>query len=36
MLERSAWTVPSQYVIDGDAVVPLRADETMAWRVVDA
>jgi dihydroorotase len=35
-LERSAWTVPSQYVIDGDTVVPLRAGEAMAWRVVNS
>jgi dihydroorotase len=34
-LERSAWTVPRQYPVDGDAVVPLRAGERMAWRVVD-
>src|SRR5947207_3903330 len=32
-LERSAWTVPSQYAIDGDAIVPLRAGETIRWRV---
>src|SRR5437868_3299038 len=34
-LERSAWTVPLQYPVNGDAVVPLRAGETMRWRVVD-
>ncbi len=34
-LERSAWTVPMQYPVDGDAVVPLRAGETMRWRVVE-
>ena len=34
-LERSAWTVPAQYPIDGDAVVPLRAGEAMHWRVMD-
>jgi dihydroorotase len=34
-LERSSWTVPSQYPIDRDAVVPLRAGETIRWRVVD-
>ena len=34
-LERSAWTVPAQYPIDGDAVVPLRAGEAMRWRVTD-
>ncbi|TMH64690.1 MAG: dihydroorotase [Betaproteobacteria bacterium] len=32
-LERSVWTVPSQYAIDGDAIVPLRAGETIRWRV---
>src|SRR5437762_6064129 len=34
-LERSTWTVPLQYPVDGDAVVPLRAGETMRWRVMD-
>jgi dihydroorotase len=34
-LERSAWTVPLQYPVNGDAVVPLRAGEMMRWRVVD-
>ena len=33
-LERSAWTVPLQYPVNGDAVVPLRAGEMMRWRVV--
>jgi dihydroorotase len=35
-LERSTWTVPLQYPVDGDAVVPLRAGETMRWRVLEA
>jgi dihydroorotase len=34
-LERSAWTVPLRYPINGDAVVPLRAGETMRWQVVE-
>jgi dihydroorotase len=33
-LERSAWTVPLEYPVGGNAVVPLRAGETMRWRVV--
>jgi len=35
-LERSAWTVPLQYPVNGDAVVPLRAGETMRWRILEA
>jgi dihydroorotase len=34
VLERSAWTLPQQYPIDGDAIVPLRAGETIRWRIM--
>jgi len=34
-LEKSAWTVPADYpFLDGDPLVPLRAGETIAWRLV--
>jgi len=33
-LERKAWTVPTEYPFDTQPVVPLRAGETLAWRVV--
>ena len=32
-LRRRPWTVPREYPFDGDPVVPLRAGETLAWRV---
>jgi dihydroorotase len=32
-LRRRPWTVPDAYPFDGDPVVPLRAGETLAWRV---
>ncbi|MCC7326639.1 MAG: dihydroorotase [Burkholderiales bacterium] len=35
-LERKPWTVPDQYPFGADALVPLRAGETMRWRVADA
>jgi len=39
-LRREPWTVPASYPFDatreGARVVPLRAEETVAWRVVDA
>ena len=34
-LERSTWTVPESYPFGDDRVVPLRAGEPLAWRVVD-
>ncbi|MEO5561034.1 MAG: dihydroorotase [Dokdonella sp.] len=36
VLERRAWTVPQQIGEDGNAVVPFRADQTLAWRLADA
>ena len=33
-LERRLWQVPASYPFGGDEVVPLRAGETVAWRVV--
>jgi dihydroorotase len=35
-LERQPWQVPDSYPFGDDVVVPLRAGETIAWRVVDA
>jgi len=32
-LSRRPWTVPAEYPFDGDSVVPLRAGDTLAWRV---
>jgi dihydroorotase len=34
-LERRPWQVPGSYPFADDEVVPLRAGETVAWRVVD-
>jgi dihydroorotase len=34
-LEKKAWTVPSSYPFGDDRVVPLAADETLAWQLVD-
>lgn len=34
-LEKLTWTVPADYpFLDGDPLVPLRAGETVAWRLV--
>jgi dihydroorotase len=33
-LERQDWTVPADYPFGPDSVVPLRAGETLRWRVV--
>jgi dihydroorotase len=33
-LERADWTVPPEFPFGPDTVVPLRAGETMRWRVV--
>ena len=32
-LERASWTLPKEYSVDGHALVPLRAGETLRWRV---
>jgi len=32
-LKREAWTIPSEYAFAGDTIVPLRAGETLRWRV---
>jgi dihydroorotase len=32
-LVRESWNVPAEYPFGGDALVPLRAGETMRWRV---
>jgi dihydroorotase len=32
-LVRESWTVPTQYAIGGDALVPLRAGETVRWQI---
>jgi dihydroorotase len=35
-LEQQPWTVPAQYpFVAGDSLVPLRAAETLTWRIVD-
>jgi dihydroorotase len=34
-LERGPWTVPATYPLGEDTVVPLRAGERIAWRVVE-
>jgi len=33
-LVREAWTVPAEFAFGDDTVVPLRAGETLRWRVV--
>ena len=33
MLERAPWTVPAEYPYGADTIVPLRAGETLRWRV---
>jgi dihydroorotase len=32
-LEKAQWTVPAQYTFGDETVVPLRAGETLAWRL---
>ena len=32
-LVREAWTVPASYPFDGDALVPLKAGDRIAWRL---
>ena len=34
-LKREAWEVPTELVLGSDKLVPLRAGERLAWRVVD-
>jgi dihydroorotase len=33
-LVREEWTVPAAYAFGDDEVVPLRAGETVVWRLV--
>jgi dihydroorotase len=33
-LQRSSWAVPESYPFAGESVVPLRAGETLAWKVL--
>ncbi len=35
-LERAPWTVPAEYPFGADTIVPLRAGETMRWRIAPA
>lgn len=35
-LVREPWTVPEAYPLGGESLVPMRAGETVAWRVVAA
>ena len=34
-LRREAWTVPAEYAFGEQTLVPLRAGETLRWRVID-
>ena len=34
-LDRAAWTVPEQYAVNGETLVPLCAGETLRWRVAE-
>ncbi len=34
-LERSEWAVPGEFAFDGGKLVPLRAGDTIRWRLVD-
>ncbi len=36
LLRREPWKVPAYYPFSEEAIVPLRAGETMRWRVVDS
>jgi dihydroorotase len=33
-LERTSWTPPASYPFDADELVPFRAGETIAWRLI--
>jgi dihydroorotase len=35
-LQQQSWQVPAHYPMGKEAVVPLRAGETLAWQVIDA
>lgn len=32
-LEKTTWTIPSYYGEDGDTITPLKADETLSWKL---
>jgi dihydroorotase len=32
-LEKVTWEVPAEYPLGGESVVPLRAGQTLAWRL---
>jgi dihydroorotase len=32
-LEKTAWTVPMSYPVDGDTLIPLKAGETLNWKL---
>jgi dihydroorotase len=34
VLERAPWNVPSSYPFGDDEIVPLRAGDTIGWRLV--
>jgi dihydroorotase len=34
-LERSAWSPPASYRFDQDELVPFRAGESLAWRMIE-
>ena len=34
VLQRTSWTVPEAYPFAGESIVPLRAGETVAWKLV--
>jgi dihydroorotase len=36
LLKREAWSVPEQFRIGAEPLIPLRAGETIGWRVVEA
>jgi dihydroorotase len=33
-LERNPWTVPETLAFGGETLVPLRAGETLPWKIV--
>ena len=35
-LEKRQWTLPNAYPYDGDELIPLRAGEAVAWRVIES
>ncbi|PCH61753.1 MAG: dihydroorotase [SAR86 cluster bacterium] len=35
-LQRQAWNMPNQYQLGDDVVIPIRANEAIQWRIIEA